>query len=454
MTKKLLILVGCITLCLLTNLSLRVPTPVQAQAACTTASAPAFTLGVQKNLPLPGGGVLKDGDLFYLGNNNGVKFTTQSAGARLVTLQQSAFAVPPGYPNTIALGFTTATPNSVASAISCLDSFWDISFVLYGGNAGSANDKYELYVRQPDGSKQLKLLEFVNTANGQGTTVTAILPGGGLSAVSHSPAIVGNIIPFDTASSATLKRTGLITLALPMDGSVLDCNQLELRITKASGASAAQIALINLVVTRTVSSTASGTGLQSGLTGTYPTALKCDNICPACPVVSTLVCDKTICFYDAPTWLNRLLGNFSRYQNYYVSLPYFNNGQAFPISANMQYQIAQAIGYGAANPNDPRAKLISAYVAAQLSFQDQTTFYWAEMSKQKLGCHLRMPMAMPGMPAPPPALPITINGVVLDANSTFSDLFAATAWTINRGMPMDYAALNNLYAQLNNCKKD
>ena len=53
MTKKLLILVGCITICLLTNLSLRVPTPVQAQAAvCITASAPAFTLGVQKNLPL------------------------------------------------------------------------------------------------------------------------------------------------------------------------------------------------------------------------------------------------------------------------------------------------------------------------------------------------------------------------------------------------------------------
>ena len=448
--KRLLILVTCLTICLLTNLNLRVPVTVEAQAICATALAPTFTYGVDKNIPLSGGGVLKDGDLFYLGDANGVKFTTKSAVELFQAGTAADFVTFPGYPNTIATFFRHSTPNTAASMVSCLDSFWDISFVLYGRGA-AAGDVTEIFLQQPDGSERIKVAEFKTQPDNQGTMVTYLLPGADLSAVGHTPTTVGQIIPFEIAGGSGGTRTQLITIALPMDGSISDCNQLEFKVTRAGGVGATQIVLVNLVVTRKATTTATGKGLLTGNTGSYPTTLKCDLVCPACDV---LVCDKTICFYDAPTWLNRLLGNFSRYQNYYVSLPYFNNGQAFPISANMQYQIAQAIGYGAANPNDPRAKLISAYVAAQLSFQDQTTFYWAEMSKQKLGCHLRMPMAMPGMPAPPPALPITINGVVLDANSTFSDLFAATAWTINRGMPMDYAALNNLYAQLNNCKKD
>ena len=113
MTKRIMILAGCLCLALLTNLSFRVPTTAQAQVACSTGTAPAFTFGTQKNLPIPGGGVLPDGDLFYLGAN-GLQFTTQSPGASFFTISPSSaanFGSYPGYPNTTSLGFAATTPS-------------------------------------------------------------------------------------------------------------------------------------------------------------------------------------------------------------------------------------------------------------------------------------------------------------------------------------------------------
>ena len=132
MTKRLIMLASFLCLALLTNLSFRVPTTVEAQApaVCLTGNAPAFTIGVDRNIQLPGGGILRDGDLFFLGNANGVQFTTQSPGTSFFNIteaSQANFGFFPGYTGTTALGFSASTPGATSTAISCNDSFWDIN---------------------------------------------------------------------------------------------------------------------------------------------------------------------------------------------------------------------------------------------------------------------------------------------------------------------------------------
>ena len=461
MTKRLMILVGCLCLALLTNLSFRVPTTVeaQAQAACVTATAPAFTLGVDKNLQLPGGGVLKDGDLFYLGNNNGIQFTTTSANVqRLETTANEASQLPIGYPNTINMFFAGTTPNTTITALSCLDSFWDLNFVLYGDgpNAASvAGDVYELFLQQPDGSRRITLATFTNTPDGLGTTVTAVVPGGDLSAVGHTPTTIGRVIPYELpgGTNPPQQRTNLITLALPMDGSVPNCAQLGITIRKAGGNGRAQIGLVNLVVTRGNATTATGTGIQSGIAGLrYPTARVCDLICPACP--NPPVCDLTICFAPACDWCNRL--SFPGYRkDYWVKIPNYNFGlPVSPYGFNGQL-VFQALGCNGFFRTDPYSKMVAEYVAAQLSIQHAVPFWYPELRRQLLACHVRVAMAMPGMPAPANPLPATLsNGVTLTGNSSLQDLFDAVEWAAVRGNTSDHQKLLAILMALNNCKKD
>ncbi len=134
--KRLVFLAGFLSLALLTNLSFRVPTTVEAQAVCLTGTAPAFTFGTQKNVPLPGGGVLPDGDLFYLGANDGnsprnppVPASSPSPPIPMPTLA-AIRAIP-----THSLGFVATTPNAISTAVSCLDSIWDINFEVAGARA-------------------------------------------------------------------------------------------------------------------------------------------------------------------------------------------------------------------------------------------------------------------------------------------------------------------------------
>jgi hypothetical protein len=452
MTKRFMILAGCLCLALLTNLSFRVPPSVQAQAACQTFLAPTFTLGTQKNLPVPGG-VLKDGDLFYLGANNGVQFTALTSNFS-VFRPATDFAINPGFPNTTLALLASDTPNVTATTVSCLDSFWDISFVLYGGAANVAGDRYEFYLQQPNGSGRIRLVEFQNNPAGTGTTVTYIVPGGDLSAVGHTPTIVGRVIPFEIAGGLGNQRTQLITLALPMDGSIPNCAQLGINIVKANGNGRAQIALVNMQVNRGASTTASGTGLFTGQTGTYPTALVCDKICPNC---ATLNCDETICFAEASTWCNRLPTPHYNRKPFRVVIPDTNGNMPINVFLGQRVnpQVQAALGCGGYERLDINSQITAAYVAAQLSVQNELFYWYVKLGRQQLGCHIRVPMAMPNMPAPPKSLPAKFsNGVTLDDFSSLEDLFSLTEWVVGRGNADDCKALLAIYRQLNDCSKD
>ena len=453
MTKRLMILAGCLCLALLTNLSFRVPTTVQAQAVCLTGTAPAFTFGTQKNLPIPGGGVLPDGDLFYLGAN-GLQFTTQSPGASFFTISPSSaanFGSYPGYPNTTSLGFAATTIGANSTAVSCLDSIWDINFEV-AGRGVTAGDVITLSLQQPDGSGVRNIIQLTVQPDNASVRVTGLLAGADLSAVGHTPTMIGSLLPYEEAAGTAGNRTRLITVALPMNAGIPDCNQLVVSIRRDGGVGTTTVALINIVVTRNATTTATGTGVQTGLSGTYPTALRCPVACPACP--NPPVCDLTICFAPACEWCNRL--SFTSYRkDYWVKIPNYNFGLSVsPYGFNGQL-VFQALGCNGFFRTDPYSKMVAEYVAAQLSIQHAVPFWYPELRRQLLACHVRVPMAMPGMPAPVNPLPATLsNGVVLDGNSSLQDLFNAVDAAALRGNTSDHQKLLAILMALNNCKKD
>ena len=454
MTKRLMVLASVLCLALLTNLSFRVPTTVEAQAVCLTGNGPAFTLGVEKNVPLPGGGVLRDGDLFYLGTN--VQFISQSAGARFFSIgdnTSAAFGTNPGFANTTSLGFSAATPNATASAISCNDSFWDISFNI-AGTGSTAGDVITLYFRQPNGTGRQDIVSFTVQADNASARVTSALAGIDLSAVGHTPTSVGTVIPYEEAAGSAGQRTRLITVALPMNGTVVDCNQLVVEVRRAGGTGTTTVALVNLLVTRNATSTATGTGLLTGQSGRYPTALRCPVACVSC-----ITCSSTVCFVPASTWCNRLPFPTYSQRNLQVIVPGINFNQPLPVFVNQRINplISQYLGCGGFYRSDLTSRLIASYIATQLDIQNQLTFWWAKLGKESLGCHWMAPMAMPGMPAAAPALPATFSGgpvTSLTTTSSLQDLYDATEWVVTRGTAADQAALLAVYGQLASCGKD
>ena len=444
MSKRILILVGCLCLALLTNLSFRVPTAVQAQAACSTGIAPAFTLGTLKPFPLPGGGSLPDGDLFFLGAANGLQFTTSSPGASLFALTDANFGSNPGYPNTTSLGFAATTPNTTATAVSCLDSIWDINFEIAGTGA-TAGDVVTLYFQQANGTGRRDIIQLTVQPGGASAVVTGLLAGATLDAAGHKPAPIGTLVPYVEAAGTAGQRTQLMTVAFPMDGSIPNCNQLVVEIKRAGGTGTTTVALVNIVVTRT-GATTTGTGIQSGQSGTYATGLVCPVACPACPVIN---CDLTICFVQACDWCNRL--QFPGYRrDYWVRIPGVNFGLMVSPYGPFAQNVLMALGCSGFTRQDVYSKLVAEYVAAQLSIQHAVPFWYPQLSRQKLECHVRT-MPMPG----PRAIPATLsNGVVLDGNSSLQDLFNATDWAAAQGTTEDRQKLLNIYMQLNNCRKD
>jgi hypothetical protein len=440
MTKRLMILVGCLCLALLTNLSFRVPTDVQAQAACSTGIAPAFTLGTLKTPQFP------DGELFFLGAANGLRFTTSSPGASLFALTDANFGSNPGYANTTSLGFAATTPSATATAVSCLDSIWDINFSIAGTGA-TAGDVINLYFQQADGSGRRDIIQLTVQPGGASAVVTGLLVGATLDAAGHKPAPIGTLVPYVEAAGTAGQRTQLMTVALPMNGTIPNCNQLGVEIRRASGVGTTTVAFVNIVVTRNATTTANGPSVQ-GNNGTYPTALACPVACPACPVIN---CDLTICFAAACDWCNRLTWSLHNRRDFWVRVPGLNFGLMVSPYGPFSQNVQQALGCSGYTKNDPYSKMVAEYVAAQLSVQATTPFWYPQLSRQKLACHVtRMLMGNQQR-----AIPVTLsNGTTLDGNSSLQDLFNATDAIAVKGTIDDYNKLLNIYMQLNNCRKD
>jgi hypothetical protein len=246
----------------------------------------------------------------------------------------------------------------------------------------------------------------------------------------------------------------ILSLALPMNGTVADCNQLVVEVRRAGGTGTTTVALVNLLVTRNATSTATGTGLLTGQSGRYPTALRCPVACVAC-----ITCDTTLCFAPPENWCNRLPFLSYSQRNFQVVVPGINLNQPIPVFVHQGINplISQYLGCGGYMRSDVTSRLIAHYVATQLDIQTQLTFWWAKLGKQALGCHWMAPMAMPGMPAAPPALPATFSGgpvTSLTTTSSLQDLYTATNWVVTRGTAADQAALLAVYSQLTACGRD
>jgi hypothetical protein len=487
MTKRILTVVGILALFLATNLSLRVPEPTAAQATCPTGVAPAFVPGLKTNVPGPGGGILKDGDLFYL--KDGVKFITSSAGASFFNITEAGpFGIYPGYAGTTSLGFAATKPSATSTAISCLDSFWDIGFNIAGTGA-TAGDVISVYFRSTNGADRQNLAVFTVQPDSMSVGVNSYLTGLQLSANGHVAAVPGTLIPYSEGAGSSGKRSSLITIALPMNAGIRDCNQLAVEVVRAGGTGTTTVALVNLRVSRMEKAGDSSLPDKGvfGTTGGYPTGLKCDSVCPACDIVVTptptptpvatptptpvatptptpvptptpLSCDLTICYKNADTWCNLL--QFSPYnkKNFQVSIPGVNSGQAvrvFDYAGRVSTDVKYALGCSGFDRNYVWADLTSAYVAAQLDVQNSLSFWWVKIGKQQIGCHLAPMMAMPGMPAMASPLPLTLsNGVTLTQFSSLEDLFDATEWAVSRGTIADQQKLLAVYKALNTCHRD
>ncbi|HWQ36171.1 MAG TPA: hypothetical protein VNQ79_25260 [Blastocatellia bacterium] len=196
--------------------------------------------------------------------------------------------------NAQGFGFSTAGERLVA--VSCLDSFWDINFVIAGTGA-TAGDTVSLLMRAPDGTVVADALAQFTVGNG---SVTLTHLGAGVSLFlnnrlangANAVTLASPNVPFVSAPSGSTFsfRTGVLTLALPMDpGSPFHgCQQFAAVIERPNGAPAGTTALVftDIVVNRDDATTATGTGLLSGGSGVFPTAPLCEAICPPCPVVS------------------------------------------------------------------------------------------------------------------------------------------------------------------------
>jgi hypothetical protein len=485
MTKRILMIVGLIALCLVTNLSLQMPDQVAAQAACKTGIAPAFVPGLKTNVQVPGGGILRDGDLFNL--KDGVKFQTGAEGASFFNITDAGpFGLNPGYAGTTSLGFAATKPGTTATATSCQDSFWDIAFNVAGTGA-TAGDKISVYFRNSAGTQRLNLAVFTVQPDNMSLAVNSYLTGADVSANGHVTVVPGTLIPYIDPAGASGKRSSLIAIALPMNGSVSDCNQLAFEVIRGSGVGTTTIAMVNLRVSR-MERSGDSTLTDKGIFGTnggYPTGLKCDAICPACDAVvptptptptpvatptptpvptptptptPTLSCDLTICYKNSDTWCNLL--QFSPYnkKNFQVSIPGVNSGQlvrVYDYTGRISFDVKYALGCSGYDRNSPLADLTAAYVAAQLDVQNSLSFWWIKIGKQQIGCHLAPMMAMPGMPAMASPLPLTLsNGVTLTQFSSLEDLFDATEWALLRGTAADQQKLQAVYKALNTCHRD
>ena len=195
-----------------------------------------------------------------------------------------------------AQGFSFSTAGERLVAVSCLDNFWDINFVIAGTGA-TAGDTVSLLMRAPDGTVVSDALAQFTVGNG---SVTLTHLGAGVSLFlnnrlangTNAVTLANPVVPFvSTPSGSTFSfRTGVLTLALPMDPNspFHGCQQLAAVIERPNGAPTGTTALVftDIVLNRDDATTATGTGLLSGQSSTFPTAPLCEAICPPCPVVS------------------------------------------------------------------------------------------------------------------------------------------------------------------------
>ncbi len=161
-----------------------------------------------------------------------------------------------------------------------------------------------------------------------------------------------------------------------------------------------------------------------------------------------IVCDRKLCFKAPYAWCYALQSQRNR--NYSVNIPGVNFGLQINVFSTWGVNPNVTMALEPASQH-VRYKLTAAYVAAQLSLQEQITFWWHGISTLKLGCFVRMPMNT----APSCTFPVSLSyGETLNSNSSLTDLFNQTERALRIGTDEDLQILLGVYDQLDHCRND
>lgn len=281
MKVRIVFLTLLIAMCLLFNLSLRVPNQsvVQAQVtgSCPTTDVPSTTVGRVGSAedqfmlrdPLTFTLLNADGDASFFATND------MNFGGN-VTLQRIAAA------GGTAKGLRISNVNGRTVAVSCREAFWDINFMLAGAGA-VAGDRVRLFMQSDEsGRGAFDLARFSIGAGG--ATLSYLEPTSTLYANGHLRQNVGASLPYTIGAGQSGRRTDQITIALSMDAKAptMACLHLGVEIIRAGSQGTTSVVFNSMVLTREGPANGTGTGVFTGQPGTYPTRVPCDRACPTC----------------------------------------------------------------------------------------------------------------------------------------------------------------------------
>ena len=260
------------------------PTP-PATESCGASSlrVPLFTHGFQKTPELP------NGDLFLLPPPLTLTLVTSDPGTTIFPVNAGTFGVTTfdpltGFLNAPTEGVSLSTPNMIARAVSCQDSFREISFEI--ASTATPGDKVRLFRQRPNGFIEQTLALF--TVETGGMRVTELHPNARLYlnhrlATGPGNLAVNDLVPLNLFAGDKGLHTGLLTLVL--DDTLSECLQLGLDLQRAGATGRISLVLTEAVVNRTQQpgDDRRAMGHLRGLLDGYPTGVPCGVVCPICP---------------------------------------------------------------------------------------------------------------------------------------------------------------------------
>jgi hypothetical protein len=176
---------------------------------------------------------------------------------------------------------TTMTPNSTASVLSCTDNFWDFIFALAAKGA-TDGDMVKVYLQSPN-SNNAQVIAMFTVQNG-GFVLNSVHPFVSLYVMGNGPLPPGHFIPAVVPNGNLGVFSPPITIIFSMDSRTpLDgCFQLGVDLKRTGGAGMLTLLPLQVVVRRSNTTTAEGTGMQTGGNGVYPTGKLCAAVCGPC----------------------------------------------------------------------------------------------------------------------------------------------------------------------------
>lgn len=432
------------------------PSALAQTVSCPQFSVPAVTHGFTTQGPLT------MGDLFLLPTP--FTFTVTSANASVggtlptgfstFTPTQASFGGTlaqltgfPSFSSVSATGFSFAAPNSSATVISCLDSFWDIPFVIATSGA-TVGDTITFFLQAPPpGGAVTPIAVFTIEANG--VRVTSLHSDFRIFAdrLASGPVIpLGALIPLSQPGGLAGNRTVPLLIAFPMGAFMNNCFFFGATVARGAGIGTTSLLFTDIIVNRTEVAgdrARPDAGLIAGLTGGYPTGTLCAAQCPSClpplPVTPVPVKCDTVCFRSAEYWLLHKL-NFPPggvlFTYGAVGSP-VNTGDTKTVELILR---GSPFGFGL-NRLSPIQRFNQQFATFQLNFyaaggSGSPVFYnamWANLS-----CY--------GITFTPVALS---NGVTLTADSMVKELYMQAQLAILEKRQADAVALTSIFNLLN-----